>query len=94
MSDIVERLRDREKHITAVSPYKLLVESADEITRLRSELANARNTALEEAATIVDGVRSVLDQSDGDISHARPFFKDCLRDISEAIRRKAEGESR
>lgn len=45
MSDIVERMRDREKHITAVSPYKLLVEAADEITRLRSELSNARNAS-------------------------------------------------
>jgi len=72
----------------------MLDQAAGEITRLRSELSNARNAALEEAVTIVDGVRSVLDQSDGEISHARPFFKDCLRDISEAIRRKAEGESR
>ncbi|MBD9453271.1 hypothetical protein IB244_17145 [Rhizobium sp. RHZ02] len=50
MSDIVERLRKRADW-RQPSDFS---EAADEITRLRSELANARNAALEEAAKEIE----------------------------------------
>ncbi|MDK4703850.1 hypothetical protein PH562_16485 [Rhizobium sp. CNPSo 4062] len=58
--------------------------------RMRDELRRAeqfaRREALEEAALKVDSLRSVLNRSDGDITHARAFIKDLLRDLSSSIR--------
>jgi len=52
MSDIVERLQRNvaERELFEICPV-LVLEAAAEITRLRAELAEARDKALDEAAT-------------------------------------------
>ena len=55
MSDIVERLRNEaETEPDWTSSHKLASEAADEITRLRTALADERKRALEEAAKALD----------------------------------------
>ena len=74
---------------------------ADEITSLRSELANARNAALEEAAEILDDAGGILvdewtsDLGGTDQTRAAGIASHRVADAAEAIRAlKAEGESR
>jgi hypothetical protein len=58
----------------------------DEITRLRSELANARNAALEEAETLVRGYPLT------EVNAANVRWRTYVADSIAAL--KAEGESR
>ncbi|MCM2453372.1 hypothetical protein [Agrobacterium vitis] len=60
MSDIVERLRgvDHESVEDCFLLSPLFAHAADEITRLRTELADARNKALEEAAMRIEKIIS------------------------------------
>lgn len=58
VDDIVNRLRDRVKFNTAVSPYKLMEEAADEITDLRKRVAELE-AALKPFATIAQVENSI-----------------------------------
>lgn len=60
--DIVGELRRTIKNTMGVlySRRIMLAQAADEITRLRSELANARNAALEDAIDAIDEYRETI----------------------------------
>ena len=64
MSDIVERLREKSEW-TNQRPYfhahDKCLEAAAEITRLRAELAEARDKALEEAAEAMENLSFMTD---------------------------------
>ncbi|NGO63911.1 hypothetical protein G6N76_09505 [Rhizobium daejeonense] len=67
MTDIVEQLNEACNGHPAATipwPHRLLHSAADEITRLRRELTEARNAALEEAAEIIDA-NCIMDTSGG-----------------------------
>ena len=69
----------------------------DEITRLRSELANARNAALEEAAKLIEEGfdRPGIAKKQDTCAHGKFGWEDCEQCAVVAIRAlKAEGESR
>lgn len=68
MSDIVERLREKSEW-TNQRPYfhahDKCIEAAAEITRLRAELAEARDKALDEAADACEAhMKQFLDDND------------------------------
>lgn len=105
MSDIVETLksitatkgRDHRsgKEFIRLDDSQAVVDAIatayDEITRLRRELADARNAALEEAATLVDegfdhGIKRKQDTCD----HGTFGWEDCEQCASAAIRSMKE----
>ena len=67
MSDIVERLREKSEW-TNQRPYfhahDKCIEAAAEITRLRAELTEVRDKALDEAAAAMDNLSFMTDISD------------------------------
>ncbi len=105
MSDIVERLRwwgakKRAPQNMATLPADC-ADGADEITRLRSELAKARIAALERCAEILDDAGETLvdewtsDLGGTDQTRAAGIASHRVADAAAAIRAlKAKGESR
>jgi hypothetical protein len=62
-----------------------MADAADEITRLRAELATARNDALEQAASLA-ATFSRVDWDDGDKGHYGSGYENAAEDITSAIR--------
>jgi len=79
MTDLVARLCSFYSHAGPVAGL-LPIEAADEIERLRADLANARAAALEEAAVIVDDWGDAREPARGGDA-----LKNCAVDIRAAI---------
>lgn len=107
MSDIVERLRSHANWYISCALGNVPeeandeLEAADEIARLRSELAKARNAALERCAEILDDAgETLVDEWTSDLgwtdqTRAAGIASHRVADAAAAIRAlKAEGESR
>lgn len=84
MSDIVERLRKRADGRTTGTHFNLLLDAAEAVERLRSELASAREAAFEEAAQIAESLPRITDVGGGLNKHTDHT------DAARAIRARAQ----
>jgi chromosome segregation ATPase len=84
MRESADRIEDLERQLA--TEKAIIGECMWTPAQLHEAITAARREALEQAAAKVDGLRSILGQSYGEITHARAFIKDLLRDLSSAIR--------
>lgn len=93
MTDIVERLRKRADGRTTGTHFNLLLDAAEAVERLRSELASARAAAFEEAAqlALAQFDEAEEDEQPGSAEWGlRTAWNGAVQIISEALRARAQ----